>query len=183
MTFWEEGSRVFFRVEIPAGPGYIYKIWLVGGRGNEMLLGTAAPENGGHRLFRTMAHTQLEYAGCWPVQGVRAKKIPMGQNTQPEWYCEANPERLVPLLKEREESVGAMLCRRGEDGVQLAAAFGKTKPVPLDFLFCFAQARQIQGQWHLVWRFDREGRPRFPVQRTEKENVTIGKKKESIIQG
>ena len=63
-----------------------------------------------------------------------------------------------PLL--RGQIKGPMLCRKGRDGFRLAAPFRTDSPLPLEALFCLARVEQLEGRPHLVWTFDREGRPR-----------------------
>ena len=162
LNCWEEGERVFFRAEFPGTGGEQYKVWLVGSGGNEILLGTTADQGKIQRLFRTMACTQLKYTGCWPVQRVRVGRV---QNRPRsgigEWYCEEHPERLFNKTGENSVQLGAMFCRRYAEGFELAVPFHENKPLGLNFLFCFAVLKPINGKQYLVWKFNREGEPEF----------------------
>ena len=161
MRYWEEGEKVFFRVEFPGGVGAQYKIWLVGKGGNEMLLGTAGFQGEGLRLFRTVSRIQLQYSGCWPVQEVRVRKIPVQMNGVGEWYCEEYPEKLVFKSINGSMKLGAMLCRKDVRGFELAIPFCDHKPIALNSFFCFANLKILNGKKYLIWRFDPEGRPKI----------------------
>ena len=162
MNCWEEGEKVFFRVEFPEGTGEQYKVWLVGNGGNEMLLGTAGHQGDLPRLFRTMSRTQLKYSGCWPVQGVRVGRIPNQQRKRvDEWYCEEHPERFLHEDIRNGVQLEPMFCRQYAGGVELALPFSGNKPIGLNYLFCFAVLKQIKGKQYLVWKFDREGKPKI----------------------
>lgn len=162
LSLWEEGERVFFRVEGPECVGYVYKVWLTGERGDEMLLGTPGQEHKMLRLFRTISRSQLEYAGCWPVCGVRMQKIPKRSREEGQWYCEEHPERLIPyLFKNKKRGDRGMLCRKRQDEIQLACPFFHERPVLLSELFCFAQVKNINGMRYLVWCFDGDGNPKI----------------------
>jgi hypothetical protein len=54
-----------------------------------------------------------------------------------------------------------MLCRREQDGFRLAAPFSTDGPVALESLFCLARVERLEGRRHLVWQFDRAGRPQI----------------------
>ena len=162
LNFWEEGARAFFRAEMPLDCSYIYKIWIGGHGGNELLLGTLSPEGNCLRLFRTMSISQLRSAGCWPVTAARAKRTPISQRKEPFWYREPHPEVLIPLLKEKKSGVGEMMCHKEKERTQLAVPVNEHRALALDFLFCFAVTRQIGGRWHLVWEFDQNGMPVLP---------------------
>ena len=133
-----------------------------------MLLGTPTSQGGMLRLFRTISRTQLEYADCWPVQSARKQKFAVQHSEKNRWYCEMKPEELVPLLKERMERVGPMLCRKRGNEVWIAAPFSSGKPIVLSELFCFAVPKQINGSLHLIWYFDREGKPNLQLDMKEK---------------
>ena len=165
LSLWEEGERVFFRVEGLEDTGNLYKVWLAGGEGHEMLLGTPASERGALWLFRMISRKQLEYAGCWPVHCVRVEKIPKKiKEEEGQWYCERKPEELIPMLKGKEDREGGMLFCRNARGIWMAAPFSVGKPVVLSELFCFAVPKRIRGNWHLIWCFDREGNPKMMAQ-------------------
>ena len=159
LTVRQDGPRVHLEAARPADDRGLYKVWLTGRGGGRFLLGTLAPEGTQLRLRRTLAVGELERAGCWPPAGAEAP-LAFPFSASERWYCEQHPERLTadPLL--RGQIKGPMLCRKGRDGCRLAAPFRTDGPVPLDALFCLARVEQLEGRPHLVWTFDREGRPR-----------------------
>ena len=162
LNCWEEGEKVFFRVEFPEATGEQYKVWLVGGGGNEILLGTTGTHGNVQRLFRTMSRTQLKYSGCWPVQRVRVGRVADRQKSRMgEWYCEEQPEKFLHEDVKECVRLGAMLCRRYSERVELAVPFFENRPIGLNYLFCFAVLKWMDGKPYLIWRFDREGRPEF----------------------
>lgn len=166
LNCWEEGPRVFFCVETPMDYNQIYKVWICGSKGHELLLGTLAPERGCLRLFRTISKTELNHAGCWPVTSVRMKGTPAGRRPQGEsWYWEEHPERWIADCSGR-KNIERMLCHRLPEGVELAAPLGGQTPLPLDFLFCFARLGQINRRPYLIWSFDPKGNPKIPSERT-----------------
>lgn len=161
LTLRQDGPRVHMEAERPADGRGLYKVWLHGDCGGKLLLGTLAPEDGQLRLCRTVSIGALEQAGCWPhfrAESALAFPFP-GQRG---WYCEQHPERLTadPLLRERLR--GAMLCRRDAETFSLSAPFRTDRPVRLPALFCLARVEKRDGQMHMVWEFDSQGRPRPP---------------------
>ena len=52
-----------------------------------------------------------------------------------------------------------MLCRKTGEGFQLAVPFSTQRPVALSTLLCLARMTRVEGKPHLVWSFDRAGRP------------------------
>lgn len=161
LTLRQEGPRVHLDAQRPADGRGLYKVWLHGEQGGKLLLGTLAPEGGRLRLCRTLSVGELERAGCWPRFRAEAP-LAFAFGGQPGWYCEGCPGRLVAdsVLKERLQ--GSMLCRRGPDGFSLADPFRVDRPVRLAPLICLSRVERWNGQAHLVWDFDREGRPKIP---------------------
>ena len=161
LTVCRDGPRVHLEAVRPGDGRGLYKVWLLGQPGGRFLLGTLAPEGGFLRLKRTIPQGDLERAGCWPVAGAEAPlAFPFSGGER--WYCEAHPERLLrdPVL--RSQIRGPMLCRKEQGGFRLAAPFRTDGPVALETLFCLARLERLEGRAHLVWSFDREGRPTVP---------------------
>ena len=157
----QEGLRAWLLAERPADGRGLYKVWLTGARGGRFLLGTLAPEGNSLRLKRNLPVGELERVSCWPVAGAEAPlAFPFSGGER--WYCEAHPERLLrdPVL--RSQIRGPMLCRKEQGGFRLAAPFRTDGPVALETLFCLARLERLEGRAHLVWSFDREGRPTVP---------------------
>lgn len=156
----QEGPRAWLLAERPADGRGLYKVWLTGARGGRFLLGTLAPEGNSLRLKRNLPVGELERVSCWPVAGAECVlSFPFSEGER--WYREAHPERLLRDPELRRQVRGGMLCRRERDGFRLAAPFRGDGPMPLEGLFCLAQVKQLEGRPHLVWSFDREGRPRL----------------------
>lgn len=160
----QEGPRVYLDARRPSDGRGLYKVWLLGQRGGRLLLGTLTPEGRELRLKRTISVSELERAGCWPVAGAEAPlafAFSNGSTGGERWYCEQSPQRLTadPIL--RRQLKNPMLCRKERDGFLLAAPFRTDGPVALESLFCLARLEKVDGRPHLVWSFDREGRPKI----------------------
>lgn len=161
LTVGWDGPRVTVEAQRQADGQGLYKVWLLGKQGRGLLLGTLIPEGNVLRLRRTLSRGELERAGCWPPEGAEARLTFPFSNGE-GWYCEYHPERFVRDSFLRGQLKGAMLCCRGEDGVRLAMPFCSSAPMVLPSLFCLARLERLDGKIHLVWQFDREGRPRVP---------------------
>lgn len=158
LTLNREGAYVRLAARrVPDGKG-LYKVWLLGRQGKRMLAGTLAPEEGELRLRRRLSVGQLEQAGCWPVEGAEAV-LAFSFQQKEAWYCEARPGQLVEDGLLRQLLRRPMLCRKTGDGFQLAAPFSTRRPVELSTLLCLARVVRVEGNPHLVWSFDRGGRP------------------------
>lgn len=118
---------------------------------------------GGLHLERRVPGKTLQRQGAWPLIGgkiVMAYSFTDRDGMQEVWHREDHPENFC-----RDRVVRA--CLRGAQGVlsrekgairQLAIPFSTCEPILLNTLFCLAQVREKQGQRHLVWSFDWEGR-------------------------
>lgn len=171
----QEGGRVRVQAVRPWDGRGLYKVWLSGGAGGRMLLGTLAPEGDCLRLERNMSLDTLERAGCWPPTGAEAP-LAFPFSGSERWYCEQHPERLIQDPVARGAVKGPMLCQRGDAGFCLAAPFRTDSPMPLSALFCLARIEQVEGRPHLVWRFNREGgrKSRIKGERTGKLRPSNG---------
>ena len=175
LTLKQEGAYVRLEARrAPDGQG-LYKVWLLGGQGRRMLAGTLAPEGGDLRLRRRLSVGQLEQEGCWPPEGAEAV-LTFSFAQRGEWYCESRPGQLVEDDLLRQLLRRPMLCRKTGDGFQLAAPFVRDRPVVLSTLLCLARVVRVEGRPHLVWSFDRLGRPQTAGwekdRRAEKQNGT-----------
>ena len=162
LTLHREGNQIHMEARRPEDGQGLYKVWLANRRGGRLLLGTLAPEGDGLSLRRTLSISELERAGCWPLEEAQAPlAFPFAGPGR--WYCEPRPWTLVsdPVLKGQLRR--PMLCSRGEDGFSLAAPLDPAAPVPLNALFCLARPERVEGRPHLVWTFSPEGRPRLPA--------------------
>lgn len=161
LTLQQDGPRVRLVAQRPSDGRGLYKVWLKGERGKRFLLGTLAPEGKMLRLQRTVSSSELERAGCWPPTGVEAP-LSFSFPAEERWYREQDPQRLVSDRVISGQIKGAMLCRKETDGFFLAAPFRPEGPVALESIICLAQMEQMEGRPHLVWKFDRAGRPKIP---------------------
>lgn len=95
------------------------------------------------------------------------------------WYCQNCPAQLLrdPVLKE--QVPGAMLCRRGKEGFQLAAPVRPECPMPLAGAACLARVEQVQGRPHFVWDFAWDGTLKIPGGAERAERGLSGEKGES----
>lgn len=169
---WDE-RRVAMEARRPADGRGLYKVWLHGRQGSEMLLGTLVPEGNVLRLSRTLLRSELEQAGCWPPERAEARlTFSFSQGTG--WYREPHPERFVREAYLRRQLNGAMLCRREGEGVCLAAPFRTDAPMLMPSLFCLVRIEALDGKHHLLWRFDRNGYPRTLYPTGEKKKFKAG---------
>ena len=162
----QEGAYVRLEARrAPDGKG-LYKVWLLGRQGRRMLAGTLAPEDGELRLQRRLSLGRLEQEGCWPVEGAEAV-LAFSFEEKGGWYCEPRPGQLVEDGLLRQLLRRPMLCRKTGEGFQLAVPFAKDRPVALSTLLCLARVARVEGRPHLVWSFDRMGRPRTAARRND----------------
>ena len=161
-----EGSRVRLRAERQNDGAGLYKVWLRGRQGREVLLGTLVPEKGDLLgLDRVVAVQELERRGCWPVEEAEARlAFSFGPRKNDGWTVIS---QLPPAIGDgllRRSLRGTVLHRRGEgEGFLLAAPFQRDCPVALEPIFCLSAAETVGGRLCLVWAFDGEGRPRLPA--------------------
>lgn len=156
-----EGIRVhILATRVDDGLG-LYKVWVVGGAGGRVLLGTMMPEGGVLRVRRTMSLQQLQGQNCWPITGGEAV-VAFAFSKQGNWRKEPNPQQLVSDPLVRSQMRGSMLYEKNGDGFSLAAPFRTDAPLPMEVLFCLAQPEYIQGQIYLMWIFDEKGFPKVP---------------------
>ncbi len=138
----------------------LYKVW-IRGRGGRMLVGTLIPEGTGLQAKRTFSISELERAGCWPVEGAQAVlAFPFEQKAQ--WYCEEHPGRLVQDEELRQQLEKPILCKREADKFHFAAPFRGDTPMRIEILACLGHMGKIDGKSYLIRDFDREGRPIVP---------------------
>lgn len=159
LTLNREGAYVRLEAQRAADGRGLYKVWLLGGQGRRILAGTLAPEDGKLRLLRRLSVGQLEQEGCWPVEGAEAV-LAFSFEQKGAWYCESRPGQMVEDDLLRQLLRRPMLCRKTGEGFQLAAPFSTQRPVVLSTLLCLARVTRVEGKPHLVWSFDRAGRPR-----------------------
>lgn len=158
-----EGEYVRFEVFRPDDARGLYKAWLKGQK-EKLLLGTLVPEKGGLYLRRRVSRRELERQRCWPVLGGETVlAFPFGESGGTAWIFEEHPERLVRDAVLQKTLQGKhMMLHRGEEGFCLAERFDPAKPFPLVPLFCFARAERVEGNWYVLFRFDRKANPVMP---------------------
>ena len=159
LTLHREGNQIHMEARRPEDGQGLYKVWLANRRGGRLLLGTLAPEGDGLSLRRTLSVAELERAGCWPLEEAQAPLAFPFSDVQ-RWYREPRPQEMIsdPILKEQLR--GPVLCSRSREGFSLAVPFRTDAPVALNALICLAKVERLEGRPHLVWSFDREGRPK-----------------------
>lgn len=151
----------------------LYKAWLRGGKGGQILVGTLTPEGQCLKRRRRFSVRELELKGCWPVKDCKITlAFPFEHKN---WYCEQNPERLIadPLL--RGQIKGAMMCCRDGNSIFLAVPFRKETSVVLDAAFCLGKVETIHGVPHIVWEFNKSGLLQFP-DKAERTGKSLHKK-------
>ena len=138
----------------------LYKAWLWGGKGKQVLVGTLVPESAVLKRKRRFSIEELKFNRCWPVEGCRIVLSFPFENRK--WYCEQEPEKLIsdPVLKGQIK--GSMMCSKKGDRTWLAAPFQKEHLVMLNAAFCLGRVEAIHGSPYIIWEFDGVGRLRFP---------------------
>lgn len=151
----EDGGLVWLEARREEDGRGLYKVWLRGGQNRRLLLGTLAPEGGGLRLCRRLTRDRLAREGCWPVAGAEcALAFPF----EGSWRRERCPRVGDPIVARSLEG-RQVLVRRERDGFRLALPFDSGRPFPLPALFCLANVERLEGGEHVVYCFDRQGRP------------------------
>ena len=165
LTIWEDGALVVLEAQREDDRQGLYKVWLHGRREN-MLLGTLAPEDGRLCLRRRVFRQELERKGCWPVTaGECVMAFPFARNVG-GWQREEHPGRLVTQELKGCFADRAALYRPEKDGFLLALRFDPSRPFPVPTLFCLAKCERVEGRNYVVFRFDGEGTPVLPHNRS-----------------
>lgn len=165
----EQGNRIFVQaVREDDGEG-LYKAYLTGKMGGELLLGTLAPEKGRLCVQRLLSKSELERRGLWPVTGGRVEMaFPFSRPAAPPpsgpWQREETPGRLLgeELLRRCAGKLRDTLLKREDGGFALAAPYDPGAPFPLCPLFCFARVEELSGRRYAVFHFNSCGCPIFP---------------------
>ena len=165
LNFRQEGSRVRFTAERPKDDRGLYKVWLRGGQGRGVLLGTLIPAGGVLRLDRSLSLYELERAGCWPPEGGEVRLVYSFAGGQNDGWAviSALPESISDGLLRRSVRGGLRGRRSPDGGFLVAAPFRRDRPVALEPLFCLARVEEREGGAWLVWAFDRAGNPVLPA--------------------
>ncbi len=157
----EEDGRLRFLARGPAASDGLYKVWLLGGNGGCVLLGTLVPEGDGQTLTRTLFRDELIRAGCWPPAGGRRAMAFSFQAGSGGWrpLREGDVRTEDPVLRGCLSRGEGLLFRRRGEGFQLAQSLSPGRPVALAPLFCLARPAREGERPLLVWSFDRRGWP------------------------
>ncbi len=165
----EQGRRLFAQATREDDGRGLYKAYLTGERGGELLLGTLAPEGGRLYLQRLLSRNELERRGLWPVKGGRVElAFPFSPSAPPEavgpWRREETPGRLLgeELLRRCAGKLHYALVKEEEGGFALAAPYDPSMPFPLCPIFCFGSLEEVAGDWYAVYHFNPCGCPIFP---------------------
>lgn len=165
----EDGLRVAATVRLPDDRRGLYKAWLTGGGGGELLLGTLMPEGGILVLRRQMSVDQLKRAGVWPPEGGRVQLVfPSGRESAPAgWRRVERGEALMEdcVLRRQARDCHGMLYRPEPWGNTVALPFVWGGPVPLEAAFCLFRPAELEGRSYLLLELDEGGRPRRPGKR------------------
>ncbi len=162
----EEGGLVVLDVQREDDRRGLYKVWLHG-RQEKMLLGTLAPEGGRLCLRRRVFRQELERKGCWPVTAGECVMAFPFTGRGGGWQREEHPGRLVTQELKRCFADRVALYRPETDGFLLALGFDPCRPFPVPPLFCLAKCQRVEGRNCVVFRFDREGTPVLPHNRSD----------------
>ncbi len=163
LTVQADGPLVCMEVHKDNDARGLYKAWICG-QGGKMLLGTLCPDEHGLKLVRRISRRQLERSGCWPVTGGECVlSFSFAEKRTALWRREEHPERLLKDVVLRQELQGKhLLLLQQEQYFCLAAPFDSTRPFPVTSLFCLAKIGRLDGRYHVLFRFDRDGNPLVP---------------------
>lgn len=165
LTVREEGLRAVLTAERPADGRGLYKAYLRGPAGRA-LLGTLAPEGRLLRVRRILSLDELRRRGAWPPVGGEAElAFSFGTDRPPRGWRWAEPAELTfgeAALAGMVAEQGRVLCREAGEGFLLAYPFSCARSFPLPALFCLAWVEALDGERHLLFRFDGDGWPRLP---------------------
>lgn len=164
LRLWEEGLRVRLTARLPDDGRGLYKVWLTGARGGELLLGTLMPEGGVLQLHRQMSVDQLTRAGVWPPSGGRAALVfPAGGHVPQGWQLADNLAALFSdtVLRDQAKGQRGALLRKRDGGTTLALPFAWGSAVPLEAAFCLMRPAELEGETYLLLELDASGHPTF----------------------
>lgn len=160
----EEGLRVQLWAKLPDDGRGLYKVWLTGGDGGELLLGTLLPEGGILQLRRQMSVDQLTRAGVWPPSGGRAALVfPAGGHVPQGWQLADDLPALFSDVVLRAQAKGqrGALFRKRDGGTTVALPFVWGGAVPLEAAFCLLRPAELEGETYLLLELDASGHPTF----------------------
>lgn len=158
----QEGLYTCFTARCPLPPG-LWCAWAVGDRG-ELRLGVLEP-SGNQGVIRRRFSRQL----TGPLgRLLRGEARPAALREPENWETVPDPERLfrAPWLRQRLRGAQGVLTRQTGEGRCLALPYDRGKPFPLTTLFCFAHLREIRAASYVVYHFDSQDRPVFPLEKT-----------------
>lgn len=167
VTVRQEGERAVCQaISRPDRGDGLCKAWLLGD-GGQALLGTLIPEGGALQLRRIVPISQLRRQGAWPPRGAELSAVPPNQSGGPlpeGWQRQENPGKLMGErgLSEAARQAGPCLCRRAGEAVFLAYPYSPQRPFPIPALFCLSRLWQLAGDWYVIFRLSRWGRPELP---------------------
>lgn len=156
-TLRESEGRLEICGDMPDPGDGLYRAVLVGERG-ELSLGVMEPKDGALVLRRKPALCDIARIGA--VKCVRTgcsfsfhKKSPWNQTSCPaELFRDS-------FLRDRLTMQSCGWWRRGQNRLTLALPLRSDAPFPLEALFCFARAEQVEGELCAVFAFDENETP------------------------
>lgn len=157
VTLEGSGSRVEIRAAMPAPGDGLYRMALLGERG-ELPLGVMEPRDGQLTLRRCPYRRDVAALGR-VVRGVARRSFAFA--AEGAWRWAERPGELFQdqYLRECLTDCGAALWRRDGALLQVALPYAPKGPFPLESLFCLARLVWIEGRRWVVYTFDGEERP------------------------
>lgn len=157
---WEPvGSRLEIRSSMPAPGDGLYRVVLIGERG-EMPLGVMEPDGGQLKLCRRPYRRDVASLGNILRGEARRSFAFAGART---WRRTEHPAELFESrwIRDELERCGPALCRREQGLLHLALPYDPKQVFPLEKLFCLAKLERMEGKRWVVYTFDQEEQPIF----------------------
>ena len=149
------GTRREIHASMPDPGDGLYRAFLLGERG-ELPLGVLAPENGRLAVCRRFYHRDLEPLG--KLARGEARRSFLFENAEDGWRETGCPAQLFQdgFLVERLRGAGRGWWRRDGGVLLLALPLEKSKPFPLEALFCLGRVQHVAGVRCVVYAFQEE---------------------------
>ena len=170
LTVRLDGTRAEVRARLANDGLGLYKCWLTGREGEELLLGTFLPEGEELRLSRSLDRAVLERAGVWPPAGGAVRRtFTFGRSEKkrpvrgPRGFDRGEPDRVLgdPVLRACGAGEALWVRKRGEQTL-LLIPFRTDRPLPLVPAFCLMGTAELEGERWLTLRLDGKGWPVLP---------------------
>lgn len=158
LTLEPVGSRMEIRASLPAPGDGLYRVVLIGERG-EMALGVMEPDGGELKLRRRPYRRDVAALGDILRGEARRSFVFAGNGA---WRKTQRPAELFASqwLRDDLEHSGPALWRRERGMLRVAFPYDPHRAFPLEKLFCFASVEKLEGMYWAVYTFDRKENPR-----------------------